>query len=86
MIKGQLDKTIVISAHYDHLGYDVKNKDIFYGADDNASGIVAMFLMMKWFSENKPKYNLLFACFDGEEQFEYPDGSVTDLLGSTQFV
>jgi Zn-dependent M28 family amino/carboxypeptidase len=31
---------IVIGAHYDHLG--VRNNDIYSGADDNASGVVAM--------------------------------------------
>src|SRR5215470_3924156 len=30
------DRYIVISAHYDHLG--VRNGQVFYGADDNASG------------------------------------------------
>ena len=80
--------TIVITAHYDHLGTDTNTNEIFYGADDNASGVVTLFMMMKWFSQknHKPRHNLLFICFDGEESYEYPDGTNTGLLGSSHFV
>lgn len=74
-IKGTSDKTIVICAHYDHLG--IIDGQIYNGADDNASGVSALLVMMEYFSKKKPKHTLIFACFDGEE---------ISLLGSEYFV
>ena len=39
-LTGTLDRYIVVSAHYDHIGR--KGRRIFNGADDNASGVAAM--------------------------------------------
>ncbi|TRW48057.1 M28 family peptidase [Aliidiomarina halalkaliphila] len=58
-------RTIVISAHYDHLG--VKNGDIYHGADDNASGTAALLEYARYFTENQPNHTLLFAALDSEE-------------------
>lgn len=74
-IKGQTDKVIVISAHYDHLG--VKNGLIYNGADDDASGIAAILSYAEYFSKNKPVHTLVFAAFDAEEM---------GLMGSKKFV
>lgn len=67
LIKGTLypDKYIVISAHYDHEG--VKNGQIYNGADDNASGICALFSFGEYFKNNPPKHSVILAAFDGEE-------------------
>jgi Zn-dependent M28 family amino/carboxypeptidase len=46
-INGRLDKMIVISAHYDHLG--IKDGKIYFGADDNASGVAALFYIDDYF-------------------------------------
>lgn len=59
------NKFIVISAHYDHLG--IKAGEIYPGADDNASGVAAMFSLGDYFSKNQPNHSLIFAAFDGEE-------------------
>lgn len=70
-------KTIVIGAHYDHLGKgyqgsslspDSKNK-IHNGADDNASGTTGVLELAKYFAENgaAEKHNYLFIAFSGEE-------------------
>lgn len=69
--------TIVIGAHYDHLGLghdhnslDANPEDkIHNGADDNASGTSGVLELAKYFSENnvKENYNFLFICFSGEE-------------------
>ena len=69
--------TIVIGAHYDHLGLghdhnslDANPEDkIHNGADDNASGTSGVLALAKYFSENnvKENYNFLFICFSGEE-------------------
>jgi len=41
VIKGEKDEYVLISAHYDHLGLD-PNGRIFYGADDDASGVACI--------------------------------------------
>jgi Zn-dependent M28 family amino/carboxypeptidase len=66
-IKGKKtpENYIIITAHYDHLG--VRNGEVFNGADDNASGVAAMFEMAKYFVKNKPKNSIIFVAFDGEE-------------------
>ncbi|HBC77220.1 MAG TPA: hypothetical protein DEO60_01215 [Bacteroidales bacterium] len=70
-------KSIVIGAHYDHLG--MRNGLIFYGADDNASGVAGMLsLAKKWVSSGeKPQYNLIFCAWTAEEKGQ---------LGSSYFV
>lgn len=69
--------TIVIGAHYDHLGlgHDHNSLDanpdgkVHNGADDNASGTSGVLELANYFSSNKKteKYNFLFMCFSGEE-------------------
>jgi hypothetical protein len=69
--------TIVIGAHYDHLGlgYDHNSLDpdpegkIHNGADDNASGTAGVIELARYYSANKTTepYNFLFICFSGEE-------------------
>ncbi len=70
-------ETIVIGAHYDHLGlgHDHNSTDpnpegkIHNGADDNASGTAGVIELARFFATNskKEKYNFLFICFSGEE-------------------
>ncbi|CAH8284451.1 peptidase M28-like protein [Mariniflexile fucanivorans] len=66
-IKGSLypEKYIVISAHYDHEG--IKKGKIYNGADDNASGISALFSFTEYFKSNPPKHSVILAAFDAEE-------------------
>ncbi len=61
------DSTIVISAHYDHIG--IHHGKINPGANDNASGVSALLEITRVLStlETKPKYNILFAFFTAEE-------------------
>ncbi len=71
------DFTIVIGAHFDHLGLGkqgsskVENSEgeIHNGADDNASGVAGMLELARYFSENDTKepYNFLFIAFGAEE-------------------
>jgi len=67
LIEGTLksDKYIVISAHYDHEG--IKNGKIYNGADDDASGVSALFAFAEYFAKNPPKHNVILAAFDAEE-------------------
>ena len=65
------EEVIVISAHYDHLGVD--GVDIYFGADDDASGTTAVLEIAQAFKTAKdsgagPKRSLLFLHVTGEEQ------------------
>tara|TARA_Y100000389_G_scaffold202803_1_gene249268 strand:- start:1654 stop:3054 length:1401 start_codon:yes stop_codon:yes gene_type:complete len=77
--------SILIGAHYDHLGKGefYKNKEgkekVYNGADDNASGVSVMLEILHQIQLNPEliNYNLIFAAFSGEE-----DG----LIGSRHFI
>ncbi|MDX1828304.1 MAG: M28 family metallopeptidase [Lutibacter sp.] len=65
------DEIVVISAHYDHLGKT--NTGIYYGADDDGSGTVAILEIAEAFQKavdegNGPKRSILFLHFTGEEK------------------
>ena len=68
LIHGTEDKEhyLVFTAHYDHLG-KMGKEAVFRGANDNASGISMLLQMAKYFAENKPKCNVVFIAFAGEE-------------------
>lgn len=76
-IDNQAANTIIIGAHYDHLGLGVESgsldanpqNKIHNGADDNASGVAGVLELARYFQTNKIKeaYNFLFLCFSGEE-------------------
>lgn len=59
------EKYIVISAHYDHLGTSEDGK-IYNGADDDASGVAALFAFAELL-KNPPKHTVILAAFDAEE-------------------
>lgn len=65
------DEYVFITAHYDHLG--VRNKEIFYGADDNGSGTAAVLQLAEAFARAKnegfaPRRNIVFMTVSGEEK------------------
>jgi len=70
------EKTIVIGAHYDHLGYGTffgslhaGKPEIHNGADDNASGVAAMLQLAEICSGDSFKFaNYLIIGFSGEER------------------
>ena len=67
--------TIIIGAHYDHLGYGEDHNSLWTGApaihngaDDNASGTAAVIELARMLKKSKLKNNnYLFICFSGEE-------------------
>jgi Tol biopolymer transport system component len=76
-LDNKASKTIVIGAHYDHLGLNEHNNstkpnskgEIHNGADDNASGVAGVLELARMLSTNKEieKANYIFALFSGEE-------------------
>lgn len=76
-IDNQAEYTIVIGAHYDHLGlgHDRNSLEanpegkIHNGADDNASGTAGVIELARHLAQNgvREGHNFLFLCFSGEE-------------------
>lgn len=83
-INNNAQNTIIIGAHYDHLGYGGEGslyrdsiKAIHNGADDNASGTAVMLDLARKLKDTNTNNNYLFMAFSGEEM---------GLLGSNYFV
>lgn len=64
--KGKSEKTLGISAHFDHIG--TTEDHVFNGADDNASGTTAVIEIASNFKNKTPEFSLLFMGFNGEEK------------------
>ena len=83
-LNNNANQTVIIGAHYDHLGYGSEGslyrgegKEIHNGADDNASGVAVMLNLASKLKNNNKENNYLFLAFSGEEM---------GLLGSNYFV
>jgi Peptidase family M28/PA domain len=65
------DEYVFLTAHYDHLG--MRDGKIFYGADDDGSGTVAVIQMAEAFQKaanegNRPRRTIVFMTVSGEEK------------------
>ena len=65
------EETVIITAHYDHLGYD--NGEVCNGADDDGSGTVSVIELAEAFQKakndgNGPRRSILFMTVSGEEK------------------
>jgi Zn-dependent M28 family amino/carboxypeptidase len=58
-------RPIVISAHFDHLGRD--GAAIFYGADDNASGVAVLLAVARHLRMDPLRHPTIVVAFDAEE-------------------
>ncbi len=83
-LNNQADKTVIIGAHYDHLGLGGEGslyregEAVHNGADDNASGVAVLLQLADSLKTKAYKgNNYLFIAFSGEEM---------GLLGSNYFV
>lgn len=68
--KSAREEAVIISAHYDHIGTDVRSgrRGLFNGTNDNASGVTAVLQLAKYFAMQGPQERtLIFVCFAGEE-------------------
>ena len=83
-LPGETDSTVIIGAHYDHLGYGGPTSlwtgapAIHNGADDNASGVSALLELAKKYAKSSEKFHfsMIFIAFSGEE---------AGLLGSNKY-
>lgn len=64
--KKKCAKTIVFTAHYDHLGR-MGADTYFPGGNDNASGTAMLISMANYFKSHPSKFNVMFIAFAGEE-------------------
>lgn len=80
-LRGEQDRWILVSAHYDHLGQH--GGRTYHGADDNAAAVAIMLEVARALRRNPPKgRGVLFAAFDGEE----PPYFLSEGMGSEHFV
>jgi hypothetical protein len=61
-------QTIILTAHHDHMGE--ANGHIYYGADDNASGVAGLLSVARAMTQTKvrPRRSVLFLAYDAEER------------------
>lgn len=74
------DEYVFITAHYDHLG--MRDTVIYYGADDDGSGTVAIMEMAEAFAKAKeegkgPRRSIVFMAVSGEEKGLWGSGYYT---------
>lgn len=65
------DTFLMVSAHYDHVGVreaEEGTDKIFNGANDDASGTVAVIELARAITKSKPRRSVIFVCFFGEER------------------
>jgi hypothetical protein len=84
-LPGACDTTVIIGAHFDHLGWGTETSlyrgeepMIHNGADDNGSGTAVMLELARQFASTRDDlhYSMLFVGFSGEE---------AGILGSSHF-
>ena len=66
---------IVVTAHYDHIG--MSGRQIFNGADDNASGVAGLLALANSLHQEPPSHSVIFLATDAEEK---------GLIGANAFV
>lgn len=73
-IDNHASNTVVIGAHYDHLGHGEIEGSLYRGApaihngaDDNASGVAMMIELARFLKQMPSSNNYLFIAFSGEE-------------------
>ena len=90
------DQVILLTAHMDHLGKGkaVNGDDIYNGADDDASGCVAVLQLARTLARGKvPRRTVLFVFFGSEETggqgnqyfLEHPPVPLTNIAANLEF-
>ncbi len=80
-IPGDIDRYVLVAAHYDHLG--VIGADVYHGADDNAAAVAMLVEVARNLAARRPTgRGVVIAAFDAEE----PPYFSTGQMGSQSFV
>lgn len=80
-VRGDVDRWVMLAAHFDHLG---RHGKVYYpGADDNAAAVAVLVEVAQSLARRPPAgRGVLFAAFDGEE----PPYFRTEAMGSQRWV
>ena len=79
-IRGDLDRYVLVGAHFDHLGQI--GRDIYYGADDNAAAVAVLVEVGRALAAQHGGRGVILAAFDAEE----PPHFLTGAMGSREFL
>lgn len=87
-INNKADSTVIISAHYEHVGLGgnlsltfSKKNQIHNGADDNASGVALLLALSKTFKQwQSKKVNYLFVAYSAHEVGLYGSLAFSDFI------
>lgn len=79
-LDGDIDRYVVVGAHFDHLGR--RGQQVFWGADDNAAAVAILVRVAGALSRRRAGgRGVIFAAFDGEEPPYFLSGG----MGSQRF-
>jgi Zn-dependent M28 family amino/carboxypeptidase len=76
-IRGEVDRYVLVGAHYDHLG--TLGREVFCGADDNAAAVAVLVEVARALAHEHEGRGVIIAAFDAEEPPHF-------LMGSREFV
>lgn len=90
------DQVVLLTAHMDHIGVGkaVNGDDIYNGADDDASGCIAVLQLAHTLSRGKPpRHTVIFAFFGSEETggqgdqyfLEHPPVPLINIMANLEF-
>jgi hypothetical protein len=79
-IRGDVDRHVLVAAHFDHLG--TIGKHVYRGADDNAAAVAVLVEVAQAIAAERDGRGVIIAAFDGEE----PPFFLTGAMGSQEFV
>jgi hypothetical protein len=79
-LPGEIDRWVLVAAHYDHLG--VMGGEVYRGADDNAAAVAILVEVARRLAADRPDgRGVIVAAFDAEE----PPHFLTASMGSEHF-
>jgi hypothetical protein len=90
------NQVVLLTAHMDHIGVGkpVNGDDIYNGADDDASGCIAVLQLAQTLAHGKPpRHTVIFAFFGSEETggqgdqyfLEHPPVPLTNIVANLEF-
>lgn len=79
-IRGDVERYVLVGAHFDHLG--TIGKSVFRGADDNAAAVAILIEVGRALAAERSGRGVIIAAFDGEEPPHFQTGA----MGSRELV
>jgi hypothetical protein len=74
VIPGDIDRYVLVGAHYDHLG--TIRREVFWGADDNAAAVAVLVEVARALANEREGRGVIIAAFDGEEAPHFMTGAM----------